>query len=64
MSTVASATYDDDEKLEISKFYEERNGLLIYISSSYKLDHDCRDRNNNREEKQLYRPMRNSSTNR
>jgi hypothetical protein len=52
--------YDDDEKLEISAFYEESNGLLIYIISSYKQDGDCCDRNNNRKEKQLYKLMRNS----
>jgi hypothetical protein len=54
------ATYYDDEKLEISEFYKESNGLLIYITSSYKQDGDCRDRNNNCKEKQLYKLMRNS----
>jgi hypothetical protein len=42
---VAGATYDDDEKLEISEFYKDSNGLLIYIISSYKQDGDCRDIN-------------------
>jgi hypothetical protein len=41
---VAGATCDNDERLEISEFYEI-NGLLIYIISSYKQDGDCRDRN-------------------
>jgi hypothetical protein len=50
---VAGATYNDDEKLEISEFNKESNGLLIYIISSYKQDGDCRDRNNNRKEKHL-----------
>jgi hypothetical protein len=57
---VAGATYDDDEKLETSQSYEESNGLLKYIISSYKQDGDCRDRTNNCKEKQLYKLMRKS----